>query len=508
MTTGVPTGAGPDLPGHHWVRALGAGGFADVHLYRQDVPARDVAVKVVRTSLDRRGVDVLTREADAMALVSGHPAVVALYAVGTTADGRRLLEMEYCPVVDIGERVRAHPLAVRRVLEIMIPICAGVEVLHRRSMVHRDIKPSNIMLNAFGRPVLGDFGVALATGSRSHGADDGFSVLWAPPEQQVAGTAAHPTQDVWALATTTWTLLTGRSPFEDPLGDNSALAVATRVQAGRLPALGRVDAPPALEEALRQALVVDPAARTPGAAEFGRALQKVQTALHLPLTSVDLELDTGGDRGGTGTPGPGAAVLDGERTRVRALPVVDASGTSAGVRSFEFTDPHSEEDTPEAPADPLNPAGTGSGTEEKTWTPPPRRRPVWVVVLVALLCVVGAAGLVVAMLTGGGATVRPPTPQQSSVPEDPVGSTTSPVESLEGLVKDGRVHWSWRHEGTEEVTGYFYTATAPGVEDRSGRTTLGAVDLVAEPGSNCLEVTAQGGDGRQSDPVSACVDVP
>ena len=38
----------PEIEGLTWVRALGSGGFADVHLYRQFLPARDVAVKVVR----------------------------------------------------------------------------------------------------------------------------------------------------------------------------------------------------------------------------------------------------------------------------------------------------------------------------------------------------------------------------------------------------------------------------------------------------------------------------
>ena len=36
----------PEIEGLTWVRALGSGGFADVHLYRQSLPARDVAVKV------------------------------------------------------------------------------------------------------------------------------------------------------------------------------------------------------------------------------------------------------------------------------------------------------------------------------------------------------------------------------------------------------------------------------------------------------------------------------
>ena len=103
-------------------------------------------------------------------------------------------------------------------------------MLHRAGIVHRDIKPANIMLDSYGRPVLADFGVASPIGVLADGVLDGFSVLWAPPEQQDQRTHIHPTQDVWALASTTWTLLTGRSPFEDPFGDNSAVAVALRIR--------------------------------------------------------------------------------------------------------------------------------------------------------------------------------------------------------------------------------------------------------------------------------------
>lgn len=204
----------------------GPGCFADVFLYRQDLPSREVAIKVVRTQGDERGTKELHREADAMTLLAGHPAVVELHGVGTTADGRAYLVMEYCPVADLLTQVRARPMALDKALDTMITVCGGVEMFHRLGYVHRDIKPSNIMLDAYGKPVLADFGVASKVGQLEVGAFDGFSVLWAPPEQQDVNSPASPLQDVWALAATTWTFVTGRSPFEDPIGDNSAASVA------------------------------------------------------------------------------------------------------------------------------------------------------------------------------------------------------------------------------------------------------------------------------------------
>ena len=176
MSTAGMVVPGPAIPGFRFVRPLGMGGFADVYLYHQALPSRDVAIKIVRAQGDARGTEELHREADAMTLLAGHPAVVELHGVGTTSDGRAYLVMEYCPVADVLSQVRAKPMALDRALDFMIQICGGVEVFHRQGYVHRDIKPSNIMLDAYGQPVLADFGDASPKGELEVGAFDGFSV--------------------------------------------------------------------------------------------------------------------------------------------------------------------------------------------------------------------------------------------------------------------------------------------------------------------------------------------
>lgn len=130
---------GPELPGFEWVRPLGAGGFADVHLYRQVLPSREVAIKVVRSQADERGAAELRREANAMTAVAGHPAIVQLYGAGTAEDGRPYLVMEYCPVSDVADQVRARPLSIDQALDIMIQISGGVEMLHRSNVDRKSV---------------------------------------------------------------------------------------------------------------------------------------------------------------------------------------------------------------------------------------------------------------------------------------------------------------------------------------------------------------------------------
>ena len=518
-----PTQAGPDLPGYQWIRPLGAGGFADVHLYHQLTPARDVAVKIVREVNNIHGDHALAREANAMAAVSGNPAIVALHSVGHTSDGRAYLVMEYLPVADVPDQVRTQPMAVARALEVMIPICGGVEMLHRAGLVHRDIKPSNIMLSAYGRPVLGDFGVSLEMGASAAGTD-GFSVLWAPPEQQTAGTRAHPTQDVWALASTMWTLLAGRSPFEDPMGDNSPVAIAARVQAGRMPGLGRADAPAELEAVLRRAMNVDPGQRTAGAGQLGTELQQVQSLMRLPETRMDIHEDGAGS-------GPGASIDD-DRTRVRAIPLIDGDATRARPREIDtgdgavgaeahvsaWTGPGTVSPPQEAPGhgeDASRSGGPGElapdeepGDDEAPAPRDGRRIHPAVLIVLAALLVVGAVGLTAALLTGQGGLQLNTIPTHTQAPADPIGRAPAAVTDLAGTVIDGRVHWSWRHDTEPGAERFFYTVSREGLDPVSGDTSVSKVEVAVGSGKTCVDVTAQGSDGRQSPPTSLCIDAP
>ena len=217
MTRAGVVGTGPRIEGFRWIRALGSGGFADVHLYHQQVPSRDVAIKIARSNVEG-GNEAIRHEADAMARVSSHPTIVNLHGVGALDDGREFLIMEYCPVTNIADQVRAHPMDVPAALDLIIRISSGVEMLHRMGYVHRDIKPGNIMLDSYQSPVLTDFGVSARIGEGRDGGLEGFSVMWAPPEQHDGSAPADPSQDVWALGASLWTLLVGRSPFEDRSG--------------------------------------------------------------------------------------------------------------------------------------------------------------------------------------------------------------------------------------------------------------------------------------------------
>ena len=217
--SGDTSAAHPEIPGYTYLHELGAGGYSRVHLYEQHMPRREVAVKVMDTDVAGSSASRFESEANLMAKVSSHPAILSVYGAGVSADGRPFIVMEYCPPPQLEMRLRQKALSIPETLDTAIRIAGAVETAHRAGIIHRDIKPANILFTVYRRPVLADFGISAMSGPRraSDGSElRGMSVPWAPPEQLIGSRNAEPTTDVYSLAATVYAMLTGHSPFETP----------------------------------------------------------------------------------------------------------------------------------------------------------------------------------------------------------------------------------------------------------------------------------------------------
>ncbi len=67
----------------------------------------------------------------------------------------------------------SEPLPIATAVKLILPILDALQAAHTSGFVHRDVKPANIFLKREGqaiRPVLGDFGLARPTRSRSSAA--------------------------------------------------------------------------------------------------------------------------------------------------------------------------------------------------------------------------------------------------------------------------------------------------------------------------------------------------
>ncbi|SEE96246.1 serine/threonine-protein kinase [Ruania alba] len=327
----------PVIPGFEYLRTIGHGGFSDVYLYRQQMPVRDVAIKVLRTeSLTPEGRARFAAEANLMARLSGHTGIADVLSADVDADGDPYLVMEYCPGGSLGERYRTEPMSVAEVLELGVRIASALESAHRLGIVHRDVKPSNLLLTEYGVTVLGDFGISTidetfpeATRARAEmysGLDVevedsvGMSLPWAAPETVADPPISNMRSDRYSLGATLYSLLEGRSPHEAPDGPNGSAHLTGRIRSGFVARMQRTDVPASLEQALRTAMAYDPAERFDSMLELALALQDVQRELGLGVTGLEIPMSAGplpttvdptptvvpGAGAGSGAPGDGS----------------------------------------------------------------------------------------------------------------------------------------------------------------------------------------------------------
>ena len=332
----------PKIDGYQADRLLGSGGFADVYLYRQEMPKREVAVKVLHDGVSANAAKVFTQEANVMAQLSAHPSIVTILHAAVALDGRPFLVMEFYPNPNLSIRYRKKPLAVDETLDIIIRIAGAVETAHRAGIIHRDIKPANILISAYGKPGLTDFGISAAKVDME-GTEGGLSIPWSAREVVLDPAVADERSDVYSLAATAFTLLAGFTPYEVPGGRNSAVDLVGRITSGRIPQLDRSDVPSSLRRALSMGLDPEASNRPSTAADFARMLQEVEVSLRLPVTALDL-LDSGGEEVGDD---------DADVTRLRGAKVIRPHGGSESSDSVISGVPDRSAQKPQASAHPM-----------------------------------------------------------------------------------------------------------------------------------------------------------
>ena len=214
-----------------------------------------VALKVLPLPREADGRAALqSRFAAEMAMASRlrHPGIATTLAAGTEGvdGGLAWIAMELAPGVPLDRYTRpARLLPEALVLHLVQRIAEALGHAHGAGVVHRDVKPANVMVELpTGSLRVTDFGIAhLADAERTRtGLVLGSPAFLAP--EQLAGGAATPAGDLYALGVTLFQMLTGRLPFDAASMGELLRQVATAPP----PPLAhlRPDLPPALAEPL------------------------------------------------------------------------------------------------------------------------------------------------------------------------------------------------------------------------------------------------------------------
>jgi hypothetical protein len=261
-------------------RELGAGGMATVYLAEDERHHRLVAIKVLHPELSAvLGTERFLKEIELTAQLQ-HPHILPLFDSGS-ADG---LVFYVMPFVD-GETLRARlererQLPVADAVRIAQDVASALDYAHKRGVVHRDVKPENILLHD-GRPMVADFGIALAVteagGQRM--TQTGLSLgtpQYMAPEQAMGEKTVDARADVFALGVVTYEMLAGEPPFTGP----TMQAIVAKVLASEPVPLTelRKSVPEHVWEAVATALEKLPADRHASAERFAAALNDSTTA--------------------------------------------------------------------------------------------------------------------------------------------------------------------------------------------------------------------------------------
>jgi TonB family protein len=282
------------LNGHYLVvEVIARGGTGAVYSAVDQRRSRGVALKVVRvpdTAEDERWRQEFLRGAEAAARLR-HPNVLAVHDFGAdTALGVVYAVMELLEGEDLaGRTARAGPLAAEAALAVVSQAARGLAAGHQAGMVHGGVKPENLFLeqDAHGevRVRVLDLGIAQAAFDEPARAADSRGPLAAPfaaPELRggMPGTAAA---DVFSLAAVALFLLTGERPFS---GQAAPQPVEVDGALNRL--VGIPGVTPAVRDALRRALAMDPDRRWADAGALREALQTARGTEHDALSASSL----------------------------------------------------------------------------------------------------------------------------------------------------------------------------------------------------------------------------
>ena len=257
---------------------LGRGGMGSVYKSLDENLGIPVAVKENLFSTEEYARQ-FRREATILAGLrhSNLPRVTDHFVI---AGQGQYLVMDYIDGDDLRSRIDKGNLPSERLaVDWARQICDALNYLHNRQppVVHRDIKPGNIRVTSEGRAVLVDFGLArLMEGPTTTTGAKAMTPGYSPPEQYGASRTDSRT-DIYALAATLYTLLTGAMPedgLERALGQRTLTPIRTRnpkISAG-------------VASAIEKALEVLPENRFQLIGDFQKALASAVPAA--PLTST------------------------------------------------------------------------------------------------------------------------------------------------------------------------------------------------------------------------------
>jgi len=198
------------------IAPLAEGGMSVVWHGHDEVLARSVAVKVIKTEAgpSAKFAQRVRREATALARLS-HRHIANVYDYGESDLGgvrAPYLVMELVDGESLGAVLRRGPITWPTAVAIAAQVAGALAAAHAAGVVHCDVTPGNVMLCADGVKII-DFGIASTAGDVVEGVVFGTPAYLAPERRN--GGRAIPASDVYGIGLLLYEMLAGRLPWPD-----------------------------------------------------------------------------------------------------------------------------------------------------------------------------------------------------------------------------------------------------------------------------------------------------
>jgi serine/threonine protein kinase/Tfp pilus assembly protein PilF len=273
---------GQQLGSYKIVSLLGKGGMGEVYLARDTKLDREVAIKLLPSTLihDPEREERFKREARLQARLSNHPNIAIIHAL-EQSENASFFVLEYVPGDTLADRLRHGALKVAEALPLFRQIADALAIAHQQGIIHRDLKPANIKITPSGQVKVLDFGLAKLLHHEAPTAEPADAMLttrtyWTTGRQIIIGTVPYmsPEQtygkdldhrtDLWAFGCVLYESLTGKRPFEG--FDTFDLFNAIRTREPDWQALP-ASTPPPIRKLLQSCLEKEPEQRLSSAQE-------------------------------------------------------------------------------------------------------------------------------------------------------------------------------------------------------------------------------------------------
>jgi len=466
-----PSLVGQILDGRYRIiRKIGEGGMGEVYAAEHVHIEKRFAIKLLRQEIvsNPEAVTRFRQEARSSSSI-GHRNIIAIEDFGQLADGRIYMCMELLNGAALNDMI-TQPLAVDRLLNILIQTGHGLAAAHAKNIVHRDMKPENIFVtigpSGEDVPKILDFGIAKVAGNDGENHLTRTGTIFGTPfymaPEQALGNQVDARTDIYAVGVIMYECFAGSLPFQ---GDSFMGILTQHITMDAEPVAQRAaragrQLPNGLAEVITRCMQKNPMQRFASMDELVNVLIQIYRGLVGPGMSTYMEA---------------FPVLPSAAHQVQPTPP-----PMPGPRTGPITGVHPATG-PSGPQQVISSASSGV----YPGTPQGAKSKVGLIVAILVVLGVGAAVAAVAVTNnkkdpGGG----PGSGSQIAI-KDPGAAEGSNHAVTEGPGKDGSAGSAAGVPGRDGSAGSSAVANGSGAPHPDAGSAAGS-NAVPDPGSNTL----------------------